>query len=87
MTFQHLGYIASCVKRDYGEAMRFKPRAKKWNWKAYLTPDEAFTIKLCDEINADIAKMRKRPVMLERTGIVNRAIQRAKYAEQKESSR
>lgn len=62
--------------------MSWKPRRKKWPWRKYLTPEEAEFIRRSDAaISAARAVANKvatefRP---QRTLIVNRAIQRAKY--------
>jgi hypothetical protein len=66
--------------------MAWKPRAKLHDWRKHLTPDEAKIIAA-----SDIAKRALEALRLEynekfqrdRTIIVNRAIQRAKYEERK----
>lgn len=58
--------------------MSFTHQDTKWNWRDYLTADEAQTI-----ANADEAKKQWEALNKERAGIVNRAIQRAKYANKK----
>lgn len=62
--------------------MSWKARRKKWDWRAFLTADEAQAI-----AQADIAKRAvtnaqrdyRKKFQRERMLIVNRAIQRAKY--------
>lgn len=51
-----------------------KPAAK-WNWRAYLTEDEAAEVAAADK-----AKAKWQRLQAVRAGIQNRAIQRAKYA-------
>lgn len=59
--------------------MRWKPRAPKWNWKAYLTKEEAVVIRRADRAQARL-KREARRWSARRLPIQNRAIQRAKYA-------
>lgn len=62
--------------------MAWKPQRKKWDWRAFLTPQEAQII-----ADSDRAKRAIKVAQLEygekyqrdRMIIVNRAIQRAKY--------
>lgn len=58
--------------------MGFTYQDAKWNWRDYLTTDEAQAIARADE-----AKKQWEVLNKERAGIVNRAIQRAKYANKK----
>lgn len=63
--------------------MPWKSKRGRWNWRAFLTEDEAVTIRIADKQADQIEKMRRG--WTERWGrkrsmIVNRAIQRAKYA-------
>lgn len=55
--------------------MTYKPRKAKWDWRSYLTLEEAATLQAADRAKAAWQKLNK-----ERAGITNRAIQRAKYA-------
>ena len=52
----------------------YKLRKPKWNWRAFLTADEQAILRASDEAKAAWQRLNK-----ERAGIVNRAIQRAKY--------
>lgn len=63
--------------------MAWKPQPAKWNWRKFLTPDEASDI---DRSDAEAAKIERARIeyatrwQRRRQLIVNRAIQRAKYA-------
>jgi hypothetical protein len=62
--------------------MTWKPREKKWDWRAFLTPDEKRVIAECDAALTEIRKLRgkyNRDLAGKRQIISNRAIQRAKY--------
>lgn len=63
--------------------MSWKPQREKWGWRKFLTLDEAKIIRASDDESAMVQKIQKQ--YAERWGrtrqlIVNRAIQRAKYA-------
>ena len=63
--------------------MAWKTQRGKWNWRAYLTEEEAKTVKEADEDRASIERLQKdwtRRHSLKRQMIVNRAIHRAKHA-------
>ncbi|MCA6108174.1 hypothetical protein [Bradyrhizobium cenepequi] len=49
----------------------------KWDWRKFLTEEEVAAI-----AEADAAKVRWQELNKERSRITNRALQRAKYAEQ-----
>jgi cell division protein FtsL len=53
--------------------VEFKPRKAKWDWRSFLTADEARTLAA-----AEAAKSEWKRLNVERAGITNRAIQRAK---------
>lgn len=57
----------------------WKPRETKWDWRSFLTADEAATIA---PLEAEAAKLRARlsEIAAVRQPMQNRAIQRAKYA-------
>lgn len=62
--------------------MAWESKRGKWDWRAYLTEDEASVIRVADRQAEQIAKMQKQwgeRWRLRRQLIVNRAIQRAKY--------
>lgn len=65
--------------------MTWTPERQKHDWRKFLTEDEAKVIGAADRDRAEITKLqaawRKRYGLM-RTLIVNRAIQRAKYAVQ-----
>jgi cell division protein FtsL len=54
--------------------MTWQPRQPKWDWRRFLTSEEAKVLR-----EADAAKERWRKLNAERATITNRAIQRAKY--------
>jgi hypothetical protein len=61
-----------------------EPKRKKWNWRKFLTRDEAAFMRDADAGSAEVAKAQSAwnaKYQLERMKIVNRAIQRAKYYE------
>jgi hypothetical protein len=59
--------------------MTYAPRKPKWDWRAFLTVEEA------DKLSeAWDAKQHWLALNRERAAITNRAIQRAKYAAQKD---
>lgn len=60
----------------------WKPKADKWNWRAFLTEEEAAFITASDAAHAKIEKLRNdynKKYAGERQQIVNRALHRAKY--------
>lgn len=62
--------------------MAWKSKRGKWDWRAYLTPEEAVAIKSADADRAEIVRMEKawrKKHGAARQMILNRAIQRAKY--------
>lgn len=59
--------------------MRFSPRTPKWNWRDYLTDDEAEILAASDKAKAEWMKLNQ-----QRAAIQNRAIQRARYAARQE---
>ncbi len=61
--------------------MTFSPREPKYPWRDFLTNDERFTLGRADAAKEEWLRLNK-----ERAAITNRAIQRAKYAAQRESS-
>jgi len=64
-------------------ATHWTPESKKWNWRKFLTADEARAIKASDKDRASIERLQAdyaRRHGRKRQLIVNRAIQRAKYA-------
>ncbi len=61
--------------------MAFTPREPKWAWRDFLTDDERLTLGRADAAKEEWLRLNK-----ERAAITNRAIQRAKYAAQKDSS-
>lgn len=59
-------------------------KRKKWNWRKFLTHDEAAFMREADAHASEVAKAQSEwnaKYQLERMKIVNRAIQRAKYYE------
>lgn len=54
--------------------MVWKPRASKWNWRQYLTPEEKQFISKIDKLDKELRSLRG-----EKNMIMNRAIQRAKF--------
>ena len=62
--------------------MTYSPCEPKWPWRDFLTNDERFTLG-----RADAAKEAWLLLNKERATITNRAIQRAKYAAQREPSK
>jgi hypothetical protein len=63
--------------------MTWKPKPDKWNWRAFLTPEEARFIKEADaaaKIVADAQSRWNKLYGLQRLHTVNRAVHRAKYA-------
>lgn len=65
-------------------AMSKKP---KWNWRKYLTPEEAEFMKRADDDAKKVAAVQSawnKKYGFDRPKIVNRAIQRAKFAEGRE---
>lgn len=63
--------------------MTVLPKDKKWNWRAFLTPEEEKFIAASDAGAKKVAKAQtdwNQKFGLERPKIVNRAIQRAKSA-------
>lgn len=63
--------------------MIWSPKPGKWNWKAYLTADEARLIERADRSAARIERARQlheEKFGRQRQLVVNRAIHRAKYA-------
>lgn len=64
----------------------WEPQPDKWNWRAFLTADEAKIIKAADDDRASIARLEadyQRRHAPKRQKIVNRAIHRAKYEHSK----
>lgn len=62
--------------------MTWKRKRRKWNWRAFLTADEASLIRASERQAEQIEKMQKEWNERwhdRRSLIVNRAIQRAKY--------
>lgn len=62
--------------------MAWKPREKKWDWRAVLTKEEAAIISASDKARKAIDKAQleyAEKFQRDRMIIVNRAIQRAKY--------
>lgn len=63
--------------------MAWKSVKKRWNWRSFLDPDEAEFIKEADYAAAEIDKQQKsfaKKYGPKRTLIVNRAVQRARFA-------
>lgn len=63
--------------------MNWKPKPEKWDWRKFLTSDEAAIVRASDDDAAAIERLRadyRKRWALRRQLIVNRAIQRAKYA-------
>jgi len=63
--------------------MAWKPQRRKWDWRKYLTAEELARIDRMDAAAAKIELARReleKQFGRERQLIVNRAIQRAKYA-------
>ena len=63
--------------------MAWKSVRKRWNWRAFLDPEEAEFIKEADTEALNIDKQRKAHAKKygpARTLIVNRAVQRARFA-------
>jgi hypothetical protein len=69
--------------------MSWTPRETMWDWRAFLTPDEARIIERSDRSAERIERARK--LHEQRFGrtrqlIVNRALHRAKYSAQRTAS-
>lgn len=60
---------------ECGARTAWKPKAKKWPWRDFLTDDERATLEQADAAKAVWLSLNK-----ERALITNRAIQRAIYA-------
>lgn len=63
--------------------MAWKPKPPMWDWRAFLTADEAAIIAQSDIAVRQIEKLRvayAKGLSTKRQVIVNRAIHRAKYA-------
>ncbi len=54
--------------------MVWKPRASKWNWRQFLTPEEKAIVAKVDKLDRELKALRG-----EKNLIMNRAIQRAKF--------
>lgn len=63
------------VRHTPGAGRAWSKRPPKWDWRAFLTEEEAAQV-----ARADAAKAEWRRLQALRAGIQNRAIQRAKYA-------
>lgn len=66
-----------------------RARGQKWDWRAFLTPEEGVLIAASDGLAEAIEKMRanyERRYAGPRAKIVNRCIQRAKKAARKPES-
>lgn len=62
----------------------FQHRRKKWNWRKFLTREEAAFMRAADSDAEIVAKVQSEwnaKYQRERIKIVNRAIHRAKYYE------
>lgn len=63
--------------------MAWEPQKSKWEWRNFLTPGEESFIARADRAESQVAKARaafEEMFGRERSLLVNRAIQRAKYA-------
>ena len=78
--------MGGTARRDLlneGVGMTWTSKRGKWNWRAFLTPEETAFMREADAAAKLVAKAQSdwnKKFGLERLQTVNRAIQRAKYA-------
>ena len=85
MTGNASGLYITNMRKNTG----WKSQKDKWNWRKFLSAEEAEIIGVSDAILADLEKQRKahnKKYGGERQFIVNRAIQRARYAASKKAA-
>lgn len=68
-------YLKNQELRRRGRMMAYDLSPPKWPWRDYLTDEEAAKLAAADAAKAEWERLN-----VERAAIVNRAIQRAKYA-------